>query len=45
MLRDLSKTIDALFDTFLKVRASSAWEGYVGKVRRWINQPVKASAA
>jgi hypothetical protein len=45
MLRDLCKTVDALFDTFIKLRASSAWEGYAGGVRRWINQAVKASAA
>ena len=45
LLRDLCKGLDALYDTFLKVRASSAWEGYTGKVRRWITQPAKATAA
>ena len=45
MLRDLCKTVDALFDTFLKVRAGSGWEGYAGGVRRWIAQAVKANAA
>jgi hypothetical protein len=44
MLRDLNKSIDALFDTFLKTRASSAWEGYTSGVRRWIVQTAKAAA-
>jgi len=44
MLREVSKTIDALFDTFLKTRASSAWEGYISGVRRWIVQTAKAAA-
>jgi hypothetical protein len=44
MLREVSKTIDALFDTFLKTRASSAWEGYITGVRRWIVQTAKAAA-
>lgn len=44
MLRDLSKSIDALFDTFLKSRASSAWEGYTTGLRRWILQAAKAAA-
>jgi hypothetical protein len=45
MIRDLCKSVDALFDTFIKLRASSNWEGYAGGVRRWINQAIKASAA
>jgi hypothetical protein len=44
MLREVSKTIDALFDAFLKTRASSAWEGYTTGVRRWIIQTAKAAA-
>jgi hypothetical protein len=36
LLRELTKAIDALFDTFLNLRASSAWESHVGKIRRWI---------
>jgi hypothetical protein len=44
MLRDLSKSLDALFETFLKVRGSSAWEGYTNGVRRWIIQAAKAAA-
>ena len=43
-LRDLSKSIDALFETFLKVRGGSAWEGYTNGVRRWIIQAAKAAA-
>ena len=44
MLREFSKTLDALFETFLKTRAGSAWEGYTGGVRRWIQQAAKAAA-
>jgi hypothetical protein len=44
MLRDLNKSLDALFDTFLKARASSGWEGYTSGVRRWIIQAAKAAA-
>ena len=44
MLRDLGRSLDALFDTFLKVRAASAWEGYTSGVRRWIIQAAKAAA-
>jgi hypothetical protein len=42
LLRDLSKTLDALFDTFLKVRTSSVWEGHTGSMRRWIHQQAAA---
>jgi hypothetical protein len=45
LLRDLSKTLDGLFGTFMKVRASSSWEGQVNSMRRWITQPMKAVAA
>jgi hypothetical protein len=45
LLRDLCRTIDGLFETFLKVRASSSWEGQVNGIRRWILQPVKAVVA
>ena len=44
MLRQVSKTLDALFDAFLKTRAGSAWEGYTNGVRRWIIQTAKAAA-
>lgn len=45
ILREMTKTIDALFDTFLKTRASSAWEGQVGTIRRWIQSAAKNVAA
>jgi hypothetical protein len=45
LLRDLCAAIDGLFESFLKVRGSSAWEGYVNGVRRWITSPVKTAAA
>jgi hypothetical protein len=38
-LRDLSRTIDALYEAFLKIRASSAWESQCGAIRKWILQP------
>jgi hypothetical protein len=48
LLRDLSGTIDALYEAFLAVRASSAWEGAAGAIRKWILQnapkPVAAVA-
>ena len=44
MLRDACKALDALFDTFLRSRAGSAWEGYTSGVRRWILQAAKAAA-
>ena len=45
MLRDLCKTIDSLYDTFMKTRASSSWEGHVNGIRRWITMLPKAHAA
>jgi hypothetical protein len=48
LLRELCKTIDAMFENFLQVRASSAWESKTSGVRRWImqtaNKPVAAVA-
>jgi hypothetical protein len=45
LLRDLGKTIDGLFGSFLKLRASSSWEGQTNAIRRWIMQAPKAVAA
>jgi hypothetical protein len=45
MLRDFSRMLDALFETFLKVRASSGWEGQSNAIRRWIMQTAKTQAA
>jgi hypothetical protein len=36
MLRDLGRSLDALFGAFLNSRASSAWEGKTSTIRRWI---------
>jgi hypothetical protein len=45
MLRDLCKAIDGLFFSFLRLRASSAWEGQVGGIRKWILRPARHAAA
>ena len=39
LLRDLCRSIDGMFDTFLKVRGSSSWEGQVSTMRKWIAAP------
>jgi hypothetical protein len=44
-LRDFCESIDALFATFLKVRASSAWEGQTGTIRKWIMSVPKVGNA
>lgn len=36
LLRDLSKTLDGLYESFLTIRASSSWEGTVAGIRKWI---------
>jgi len=45
LLRDLCKSLDALFETFLEVRASSAWESQVSGIRKWILESTKKAAA
>lgn len=45
LLRDFCIAIDGLFETFLKLRASTGWEGHVNGLRRWIMQPEKKVAA
>ena len=45
LLRDLCTCVDALYQTFLKLRASSAWEGQVNGIRKWIVEPIKKFAA
>ena len=49
LLRDLTKTIDALYQTFLQTRASSAWESQSNNMRKWISatspKPVMVSVA
>ena len=44
-LRNLCQAIDGLFGTFLKTRASGAWEHQVAQLRQWILQAPKAVAA
>jgi hypothetical protein len=46
MLRELSKGLDGLYDAFLKTRVTSAWEGHVSTIRKWITSSQrKASEA
>jgi len=45
LLRDLCRAADALYETFLKVRCSSAWEARVAAIRRWILKSPKPVAA
>ncbi len=45
MLRDLCKGLDGLFQLFLKLRASSGWEGQTNTIRRWILTESKQAAA
>jgi hypothetical protein len=47
MLRDFCQSVDALFSTFLKMRASGSWESRTGQIRKWImtaSRPVPAMA-
>jgi len=44
MLRELSSAVDGLFSAFLKLRASSSWEGQTSSLRRWIQQLPKHAA-
>jgi len=41
LLRDLCKTVDGLFEAFLKLRTSSAWESQMLSIRKWIIQPAR----
>ena len=46
LLRDVTKTLDAMFETFLSSRAGSSWEGQTSSLRRWaLQSPSKAVAA
>jgi len=45
LLRDFSRLLDAMYELFLKTRASSGWEGQTTAIRKWILQPTKAAAA
>ncbi|HWE02838.1 MAG TPA: hypothetical protein VG326_10555 [Tepidisphaeraceae bacterium] len=45
LIRDLCATIDGLFESFLKIRTTAAWESHSGTIRRWIAKMEKAAAA
>jgi hypothetical protein len=45
LIRDLCSAVDGLFETFLKSRASSAWEGQVTGMRKWIMEGTKKTVA
>lgn len=45
LLRDLCRALDGLYENFVKLRASSAWEGQMTAIRRWIKQPNQVVAA
>lgn len=45
LMRDLWRAIDHLFATFLKQRATAAWESQSAAVRKWILTPPNRSAA
>jgi hypothetical protein len=51
LLRDLCAGVDGLFEAFLKVRTTSAWEGQTAGIRKWIMasargaRPVAAAVA
>jgi hypothetical protein len=36
LLRDLAKTLDAMYQAFLSVRAASSWEAQSNTMRKWI---------
>jgi hypothetical protein len=41
MLRDLSRSLDALYQAFLNSRAGSPWESRTATIRRWIQSSLK----
>ena len=45
LLRDLTKTVDKLFEAFLKLRLSAGWESQVTAIRRWAVAPGKPAVA
>jgi hypothetical protein len=42
LLRDFCETIDSLFESFLKHRSGSSWDGQTTQLRRWIQQSGRA---
>jgi hypothetical protein len=45
MLRELSKAIDAVYESFIKVRTTGAWEGQVNTIRKWITTSQRSASA
>lgn len=45
MLRDFGKTLDALYEAFLTVRAGGSWESHAGSIRKWILQSARKPVA
>jgi hypothetical protein len=45
LMRDLCKSLDGMYETFLNIRTSPNWEGQVSTMKRWIMKPDKAVAA
>ena len=45
LLRDFGRTLDGLFDEFLKVRAGGKWPAVTNLVRDWITRNVQRAAA
>jgi hypothetical protein len=43
MLRDFCRSLDGLFESFLKTRTSSAWEGQTTAIRKWIQQSARTA--
>jgi hypothetical protein len=43
-LRDLTETLDLLFDAFGRVRFSSDWPKELGKMQRWLSREERRAA-
>lgn len=43
MLREFCKTLDALFEAFLKVRTGGSWESQANAIRKWIQQTSRSA--
>jgi hypothetical protein len=45
MLRGFCKSMDEIFEAFLKARSGGAWEGQTSNMRRWINRSGRRAMA
>jgi len=45
MLRNFCKSLDGMFDHFLKVRGGGGWEGQTSNMRRWISRAGRRAVA